>query len=120
MTEKTKVKIVDCAAYMADNFSRVSRESLHPEYIVKVNQGEFGCDDYHLLFKTIWGNNPDCMLLYQKAIQLREALDSPPLKNAEVASMIEALGFQPNSEPDTLYQVSLTGFWCAKAPPIQY
>lgn len=101
--------------YIADKFTRVDPAHLGSGFLTKVKYGTFGCDDYHLLFTTIFGERHDLMSLYNKGIYLAQLRGKTGLSNQEVASIIEGIAILTPDEKH-LHAVKLEGFWRAKPP----
>jgi len=106
----------DVAQYIESAFTRVEREHIDPLYIVQVNGGEFACDDYGTLYKTLFGNSPESMDVFNMATQLRIQEGAPGLSNQAIADLIEGTMWVPNSQPDTGYRIKLEGYWLFKPP----
>ncbi len=116
--ELKKIVEQDVAQYIESAFTRVLREQIDPQYIVEVKGGEFACDDYGTLYKTLYGNSPDCMDIFKKAEQLRIQMGGTGLPNQVIADLIEGMLWIPNDQPDVGYKVKLEGYWLFKPPLI--
>lgn len=101
--------------YIADKFTRVDPVHLGLEFLTKAKYGTFGCDDYHLLFTTIFADRSDMMELYNKATTLAQQQGKLGLTNQQIATVIEGIAI-PSPDKMYLHIVKLEGFWRAKPP----
>ena len=111
-TKKQKL-VVDLHAALSEVFEQVTEEGIHPDYVIDLDGRRFGCDDYGLLYRTLFKDREDVLTVLTLANDLRILEGAKSMSNTEIANLIEAVAVVVE-ETNTWTAIELEGFWITR------
>ena len=113
MQTKPQKLVVDLPAALSGVFVPVTEDGIHPDYIVDLDGRRFGCDDYGLLYRTLFKDREDVLTVLTLANDLRVLQGAKNMSNMEIANLIEAVAVVVG-ETNTWTVIKLEGFWITR------
>ena len=113
MQTKPQKLVVDLHAALSEVFDQVTEEGIHPDYVIDLDGRRFGCDDYGLLYRTLFKDREDVLSVLTLANDLRVLQGAKSMSNMEIANLIEAVAVVVE-ETNTWTVIKLEGFWITR------